>query len=195
MVQLSFINAAVWEFGLKGIWSEKRGRVCRLARVGVTLSAGREIKMYVSGDSQEAEELTMADATVTVQELYAAFGRGDLPAILSKLDDNIVWESEAPAIVSFGGIRHGITEVRGFFDALARDFSDQKLTIAEYVASGDTVMTIGRYSATTKATGKKVDSPVAHYWKFRDGKVVRYVGLSNTAALVEALQPAESRAA
>jgi ketosteroid isomerase-like protein len=57
------------------------------------------------------------------------------------------------------------------------------------------VMTIGRYTATTKATGKRVDSPVAHYWKFRDGKVVRYVGLSNTAALVEALQPAESRAA
>jgi ketosteroid isomerase-like protein len=56
-------------------------------------------------------------------------------------------------------------------------------------------MTIGRYTATTKATGKTVDSPVAHYWKFRDGKVVRYVGLSNTAALVEALQPAESRAA
>jgi uncharacterized protein len=57
----------------------------------------------------------MADATATVQELYAAFGRGDLPAILSKLADDIVWESEAPAIVSFGGIRRGIRETRGFF--------------------------------------------------------------------------------
>jgi uncharacterized protein len=167
----------------------------QISQVGVTLSAGREIKRYIPAIAKKREELIMADATATVQELYAAFGRGDLPTILSKLADDVVWESEAPAIVSFGGIRHGITETRGFFEALARDFSEQKLTIDEYVASGDTVMTIGRYQATTKATGKKVDSPVAHYWKLRDGKIVRYVGLSNTAALVEALEPAASRAA
>lgn len=134
----------------------------------------------------------MSNLTATVQELYAAFGRGDVPAILAKLADDVVWESEGPAIVSFSGIRHGITATRGFFEALGADHSNPQLTIAEYVASGDTVMTIGRYTATMKATGKKFDSPVAHYWKFRDGKVVRYVGLANTAAAVDALQPSSA---
>jgi ketosteroid isomerase-like protein len=31
-----------------------------------------------------------------------------------------------------------------------------------------------------------VDTPVAHYFKFRDGKVVRYINITNSAAFVEA---------
>ena len=58
---------------------------------------------------KKGEEPTMPDLTATVQELYAAFGRGDIPAILAKLADDVVWESEGPAIVSFSGIRHGKT--------------------------------------------------------------------------------------
>jgi ketosteroid isomerase-like protein len=89
----------------------------------------------------------------------------------------------------------GKAEAQGFFEGLNNDFTDHQLTITDYVGSGDTVMTLGRYTATAKASGKKVDTPTAHYWKFRDGKVVRYVGLSNTAAAIEALQSAESKAA
>jgi ketosteroid isomerase-like protein len=141
------------------------------------------------------EELTMADATATVQELYAAFSRGDLAAILAKLSDDVVWESEGPAVISSSGIRHGKAEAQGFFEGLNNDFTDHQLTITDYVGSGDTVMTLGRYTATAKASGRKVDTPTAHYWKFREGKVVRYVGLSNTAAAIEALQSVESKAA
>ena len=32
----------------------------------------------------------------TVREIYEAFGRGDVPAILNKLDDNIEWETQNP---------------------------------------------------------------------------------------------------
>jgi uncharacterized protein len=130
----------------------------------------------------------------TVQGLYAAFGRGDISAIMAMLADDVVWESEGPAILSFTGTRRGKTETLGFFQALGSDHVNPQLTISDYVASGDTVMTLGRYAATMKATGKKFDSPIAHYWKFRDGKVIRYVGLSNTAAAVEALQPSSSAA-
>ncbi len=132
--------------------------------------------------------------SATVQGLYAAFGRGDVPAILEKLADDVVWESEGPAILAFTGVRHGKAEAKGFFDALGANHADPQLTITEYVASGDIVMTIGRYAATMKATGKKFDTPIAHYWKFRDGKVVRYIGFANTAAAVEALQPSGAAA-
>jgi ketosteroid isomerase-like protein len=131
----------------------------------------------------------MSNATEVVQALYAAFGRGDLSAILAKLSDDVVWESEGPAIVSISGIRHGIVETTGFFEALAADHVNPRLTITDYVASGDVVMTLGRYKATMKETGKEWDSPIAHYFKFRDGKVARYVGLANTGAAVDALQP------
>ncbi len=56
----------------------------------------------------------------TVQDLYAAFGRGDLPAILDKLSDDVVWELEGPAVVSFSGVRHGKSETVGFSRHLPR---------------------------------------------------------------------------
>ena len=71
----------------------------------------------------------MADATETVQELYAAFSRGDLAAILAKLSDDVVWESEGPAVISSSGIRHGKAEAQGFFEGLNNDFTDHQLTI------------------------------------------------------------------
>jgi ketosteroid isomerase-like protein len=131
----------------------------------------------------------MADLTAKVQALYAAFGRGDIPGIVEMLTDDVVWESEGPAIISYSGIRHGKKDAVGFFEGLGADHTNPKLTIAEYVEQGDTVMTLGRYSATVKATGKVFDTPIAHYWKFRDGKVARYVGLADTAAGVAALTP------
>jgi ketosteroid isomerase-like protein len=130
----------------------------------------------------------MSTLVSTVQEIYSAFARGDVPAILDRLAGDVVWETEAPSVISFSGIRHGIPETKGFFDSIARDHSNPQLNMTEYVASGDTVAAIGRYEATMKATGKRVNTPVAHYWKFRDGKVVRYVGFINSAAFVEALQ-------
>jgi ketosteroid isomerase-like protein len=50
------------------------------------------------------------------------------------------------------------------------------------------VATFGRYKCTLKKTGKHVDSPVAHLFKFRDGKIVRFVDHLNTAAFLEAAQ-------
>ena len=38
----------------------------------------------------------------TVQEIYGAFGKGDVPAILSKLADNIEWDTDAAGDVQVG---------------------------------------------------------------------------------------------
>ena len=130
----------------------------------------------------------MSNPTEVVQELYAAYRRADLPAILASMTNDVVWESEGPAAIAFCGIRHGIKETTGFFEALAADFTNPEITVSDYVASGDTVMTLGRYKATARKTGKIFDTPIAHYWKIRDGKVARYVGLADTAAGVAALQ-------
>src|SRR5258708_10908446 len=106
----------------------------------------------------------MSNLISTVQEIYSAFGRGDVPAILARLTDDVVWETEGPAIISFTGTRHGVTETKGFFDAISKDHVNPVLTMTDYVGSGDTVAAIVRYEATMKATGKKVNTPAAHYW-------------------------------
>jgi ketosteroid isomerase-like protein len=130
----------------------------------------------------------MADLVEQLKEIYAAFGRGDAGAIIASMAEDVSWEFEAPAVISWGGIRRGPAEAAGFFAGIAAEHADPKLTMVDFVASGDAVTAFGRYQATVRATGKRVDTPVAHYFKFRDGKIVRYINLVNTAAFVEALE-------
>ena len=128
----------------------------------------------------------MSDLIQAIKDVYAAFGRGDVATILSTLAPDVSWEVEGSAEISFAGIRKGPEAVKAFFQAIANDHADPKLEITEYFSSGDGVATFGRYQCTLKKTGKHVDSPVAHLFKFRDGKIVRFVDHINTAAFVEA---------
>jgi len=130
----------------------------------------------------------MTENVQIVKDMYAAFGRGDIPTILGKLADDVVWEFEGPSSIAFTGVRRGVAEASGFFAGIAHDHTDPHLEIQSFIGSGDEVAAFGRYAATMKATGKRVSSPIAHYWKFRDGKVARYVNLTDTAAFVEGMK-------
>ena len=123
----------------------------------------------------------------TIRDMYAAFGRGDIPFILSKLDDDVVWESEGPAALSFSGMRRGPAETLGFFEGIAKDHENIQLDMPVIFGDGDLVAAFGRYRVTMKATGKPVDTPLAHFWTLSAGKIVRYVNYSNTAAYLDAL--------
>ena len=123
-----------------------------------------------------------------VNKIYDAYGRGDLPAILAMLADDVRWETEGPSEMSFTGIRNGVEETTGFFEGLAKDWSDPQLETSTFISSGDEVAVFGRYKATSRKTGKHINTPIAHYWKIRDGKVARYIGLFDSAASLEAMR-------
>ena len=40
-------------------------------------------------------------------------------------------------------------------------------------------------ASASERSGRRVNSPVGHLFEFRDGKVVRYINLVNTAAYLE----------
>ena len=93
----------------------------------------------------------------TVQEMYAAFGRGDIHTILSHLADDVSWEAEGPASLSFTGVGKGHTAALRFFEALAAHHQDPNLEMTDILESGDTVAAFGRYQATVR--GARLDSP------------------------------------
>jgi ketosteroid isomerase-like protein len=121
-----------------------------------------------------------------IKQLYAAFGRGDINFILANLTDDVSWEFEAPAVLSWSGIRRGPRETALFFAGIAAEQTDPDLEMTEFFATDDAVAVFGRYRATVKATGVRVDTPVAHYFQFRDDKISRYVNIVNSAAFVAA---------
>ena len=128
----------------------------------------------------------MPDLVKEVQALYAAFGRGDVEAILNSTTDDVSWEFEAPAALSWSGIRKGRQQTAGFFAGIAAEHENPVLQMTDYFSSGDAVAAFGRYDATVKATGRRISTPVAHYFKFRDGKVSRYINIINSGAFLEA---------
>lgn len=127
----------------------------------------------------------MNDLVAKVKEMYAAFGRGDVDGIMQHVSGDVVWESEGPAELGFTGIRHGKQDTLGFFEGIAREHGDPKLTMQDFVASGDSVAVFGRYEFTLKRSGRRVNSPVGHLFQFRGGKVIRYINLVNTADYLE----------
>jgi ketosteroid isomerase-like protein len=124
----------------------------------------------------EFQEKKSVSNTNTVQEIYGAFGAGDVPRILGKLADSVEWDSDAIANVSpFLVARRGMDDVGQFFAALAAaDFT--KFEPTALLESGNTVVALIDVDFTVKATGKSVSQlDEVHIWRFGpDGKVVNF---------------------
>ena len=127
-----------------------------------------------------------------IQKLYAAFGRGDFQTILDNVTPDVTWTLDGPAIIPFAGRRIGPQQVSGFFDALATTQTNQTLTIDDYIAQGDKVATVGRYSAVVTATGKKVDGAIAHIFTVRDGRISAFLDFGDTAQMADAYMSAKA---
>jgi ketosteroid isomerase-like protein len=128
--------------------------------------------------------------TDLIRNLYAAFAKGDVQTILDNCTDDVEWILEGPEIVPFSGKRKGRAEVLQFFEAIGSTQVNQKLTTEIFVAQDDHVATLGRYSGSVKATGKQFNSPTAHFFTIRDGKVSRFVDLGDTAEMAESYKGA-----
>ena len=122
----------------------------------------------------------------TVQVFYDAVPRGDLPAALGVLADDVRWtESDG---FPYAGTYVGPDAVRdGVFARLGSEWDPFVLDVEELIDGGDTVVAIGTYSGTYRATGKSMRARVAHVWKLRDGKAVSFEQFVDTAAVAAAL--------
>ena len=55
----------------------------------------------------------------------------------------------------------------------------------EFIASGDTVAVVVRYTGTGKDTGKELDLPVVHVWDVRNGTLAQFRQFMDTAKFRE----------
>jgi len=125
----------------------------------------------------------------TIRQMYEAFGRGDVRAILDLVTDDIDWSTDA-AIESapWYGPRHGKDEVAGFFEGIGKTGPVTEFTPLAFAGNSDgDVMVFIRYAFTATATGKHVAMNMHHYWKFRDGKVCFVRSSEDTAQVTAAL--------
>ncbi len=67
-------------------------------------------------------------------------------------------------------------------------------TVDEYVAQGDRVVAIGRTGWRNRETGKAFDTPKVDVVRFRDGQIVEFFELYDTAMVLASSEPDEPEA-
>ena len=124
-----------------------------------------------------------------VRGVYEAFGRGDVPAVLGAMADDIEWhEAEG---MPYGGVYHGGDAVaQNVFGPITQDIPDFAVKPEEFIASGDAVAAVVRYTGTGKGTGKQLNLPVVHIWDVRNGKIAQFRQFIDTAKFLEVVPAA-----
>lgn len=122
----------------------------------------------------------------TVRAMYAAFGRNDIPAILDRLADDVVWRINARMPVPYGGEWRGRATVGDWFGLLARSEDISHFEPQLFVASTSHVVVIGTAAGTARPTGRAWTARWAHVWTFRDGRVAAFEDIFDSAPIAAA---------
>jgi ketosteroid isomerase-like protein len=113
----------------------------------------------------------------TVKEIYAAFGRGDVPAILERLADDVQWEqweshSAEAAKVPWMRKRQGKSGAAEFFQVVGQ-MNISHFQVLSFMAGGNQVAAEFVVEAEVPGGGHYRDEEM-HLWTFNaEGKVTR----------------------
>lgn len=122
----------------------------------------------------------MSNANV-VKDIYEAFGRADLPAVLARFDPGIYWKEAEGFLYADGNPYVGPQAVaQGVFMRILADVDNFVVAPERFHEGADSVVVEGRYRGTMKKTGTPLDAQFAHVWELRDGKVVRFQQFTDT---------------
>ncbi len=129
------------------------------------------------------------DNVSIVKKLYDAFGRGDMPSVLSAMSPDIKWhEAESNPYMPSGEAWVGPDAVlNNLFMRLGAEWDGFSVHPKSFYGAGGSVIVEGRYTGTYKPTGKGMDVQVCHIWDVKDGKLARFQQYVDTAMLHEVM--------
>ena len=129
-----------------------------------------------------------AENIQTIKSVYEAFGRGDVEAILATVTDDVDWATETTSDgAPWYGVRTGKSGVASFFEDFGKTMEVDHFEPVAFAADGDDVMTVVRFVARSRETGRSASMDLHHWFHFRDGKIARYRGTEDTAITVATL--------
>jgi ketosteroid isomerase-like protein len=132
--------------------------------------------------------MKMSDNKQIAQSFYDAVAAGNVPVVLSLLDPQCTWnEAEGFTYADANPYIGPQAILMGVFARLAGEWNGFTATPETMIAEGDIVIVQGRYRATHKATGKKVNAQFAHAITVKDGKVIQFQQYTDTAQFRDAV--------
>lgn len=128
----------------------------------------------------------MTGATDLVRSFYAKLKEGDAAGALGLMAPDIEWLTMWRYKVEGRGPERVAEDI---FKPLMLEWSSFALEPSDFIADGDTVVSLGRFNAVHSATGKRTEAGYAHVWTVRDGRIARFRQFIDTLAIAEASRP------
>ena len=128
------------------------------------------------------------EAVAQVQAAYADFGRGDIPSLLNRLTDDVVWTTPgAGTAIPSAGRLQGKAQVVEFFQGVANNLDFHEFNPSEFIAQGDVVVALGTWDVTVRGTDVRVKDGFAMVFRLRDGKIAELREYSDSREYAAAL--------
>lgn len=116
-----------------------------------------------------------------IRGVYAAFAAGDVPAVVGAMSADMVWNEAENFPYADGNPYRGPDAIlAGVFARLGGEWDGFAALPEEFLDAGDTIVVLGRYRGTYKATGRPLDAQLVHVWRVKDGKAIAFQQYTDT---------------
>jgi ketosteroid isomerase-like protein len=125
-----------------------------------------------------------AKANITlIENLYSSFKKGDVPALLEAMAENIDWGIEAAASqeVPWHGTGTGKSFATKFFTALGTHCEFPRFEPSGFLASDSNVACLVTFEVVLKKNGRRAIYNVLHHFTIANGKITKWRGTEDTA--------------
>ncbi len=123
-----------------------------------------------------------SSAVYVVQQAYDAFGRGDVPAILALVAEEVFWRFCGPRNLPYTGTFRTRKDVARWFASIPTVDDVQAFEPREFIPAGERLTVLGWERTAARPSGKVFESDWVHVFTVRDGLIVRFWGMYDNEA-------------
>lgn len=132
------------------------------------------------------------DPESVARAMYSALGRGDTDAVEALLTPDVFWTFHGPANdIPYAGSFRGAQGVRLYFQIANETVRTEPLEPRSFANQEDTVLVRGIETGVAVATDGRYTANWLHVITVHDGRITRFEEIIDTAAITDALAPAD----
>jgi uncharacterized protein len=124
-----------------------------------------------------------------IQQVYQNFAEGNIAAVLSFFDKDVVWVRPGEPDIPFAGTFKGIEGIGRMLSLVAHNINIKSFVPQQFFNNGDTIVVIGYDSADVIATGKTYTSDWIQVFKLKNKKIIHVQVYMDSLFIAKAFQP------
>ena len=124
-----------------------------------------------------------------IENMFKNYAAGNMAAVLSCFDKDIVWRRPGAPAIPFAGTFTGIDELMRMFAIQAAEISVEEFIPEKICINEDTVAVLGHDKVNVIATGKTYAARWVQSYTFKDGKITNVDVYMDTKAVADAFLP------